>query len=85
LSRDKVIVLVDYKAAYYTGPNNLELVTAIVTLNYSQKQVPLIIFVSAHYLCKYFNNNINSNTLFVQSLTRFLNNNVTTCITTDSR
>jgi hypothetical protein len=66
---------VDYKVVYYTDPDNQELVIAIVTLNYSQKRVPLIIiFASIYYLRKYFNNNINSNTLFAQSPTKFLNN-----------
>jgi hypothetical protein len=34
----------------------------------------MIIFVGAYYLCKYFDNDIDSDTLFAQSLTRFLNN-----------
>lgn len=64
----------DCKTAYYTDPDNRELVTAIVTLNYSQKRVPLIIiFAGAYHLRKYFDNDIDGDTLFTQSPTRFLN------------
>jgi hypothetical protein len=34
----------------------------------------MIIFASAYHLCKYFDNDIDSDTLFAQSPTGFLNN-----------
>jgi hypothetical protein len=74
LSGDKVIVPADCKVAYHTDPDNRELVTAVVTLNYSQKRVPLIIiFAGAYHLRKYFDNDMDGNTLFARSPTGFSN------------
>lgn len=70
-----VIVLIDYKAVYIADPNNKEIVTSIETLNYSHKKIPtIIIFKGAYYLRKHFQNDIDSNTLFTCSSTRFTNN-----------
>jgi hypothetical protein len=73
--REVVIVPKDCNAVYFADPNNKELVTVVATINYSGQKVPaMIIFKSAYYLRKHFDNNIDSDTLFAQSLTRFSNN-----------
>jgi len=74
LSGDKVIVPADCKAAYHTDPDNRELVTAVVTLNYGRKRIPpMIIFAGAYHLRKYFDNDMDGDTLFARSPTGFLN------------
>jgi len=70
-----VIVLVDYIVVYQADLANRELVTTIKTLNYKGKKVLfMIIFASAYYLQKHFDNNIDNNILFACLTTRYSNN-----------
>jgi hypothetical protein len=74
LSGDKVIVPADCTVAYHSDPDNRELVTAVVTFNYGKKKIPpMLIFADAYHLRKYFQNDINGDTLFARSATGFSN------------
>jgi hypothetical protein len=71
---EHVIVLVDYTVVYQADLANRELVTTVETLNYRGKKVlSMIIFVSAYYLRKHFDNDIDSNILFAYSSTGYSN------------
>jgi len=73
--KEVVIVLKDCNAVYSADPDNKELVTVVATINYSSTKVlAMIIFKGAYHLRKHFDNDIDSNTLFAQSLTGFFNN-----------
>ena len=64
----------DYIIIYHSNPDNCELITIIITLNYGQQKIPfIIIFADAYHLRKYFKNNINNDILFAQSSTSFFN------------
>ena len=58
ISGKKVLVPKDATVAYFTDPENRELITSVKTLNYSGQKVPLmIIFAGAYHLRRYFKNN----------------------------
>jgi hypothetical protein len=74
VTRDRVYVSLDYEVIYNIDPNNRELVTAVVTINYGSKKVPLmIIFKGVYYLRGYFKNQLDGNILFARSATGFSN------------
>jgi hypothetical protein len=57
VTRDRVYVSLDYEVIYNIDPNNRELITAVATINYGSKKVPLmIIFKGVYYLRGYFKN-----------------------------
>jgi hypothetical protein len=69
-----VIVPRDAQVAYLADPDNKELITLVKTLNYRGKLVPpMIIFLGAYYLRRYFDNDMDGDTLFARSKSRYLN------------
>lgn len=73
-----VIILIDYETVYINDPTNREVVTIIVCINRGGHYIPnIVIFKGAYYLSKYFNNDIDGNTLWVHSESGFTNNKLT--------
>ena len=55
----------NYITAYHLDPDNHELITVVVTLNYDQQKISfMIIFAGTYHLHKYFKNNMNDDILF---------------------
>ena len=68
VSGSKVLVPIHCEVVYASDPDNKELVTAVVTLNYAGKKVPpMIIFKGAYHLRKHFDNDLDPNTYFARS------------------
>jgi hypothetical protein len=77
-SRGIIVVLASVDVVYVDDPNNKELVTLTECISTSRYHVPtMLIFKGAYHLRKYFDNNINSDTLFARSNSSFTNNKLT--------
>jgi hypothetical protein len=71
---EKVIISRDCEAAYISDSENKELITVVATVNYGcQKIPPMIIFKGAYHLRKYFDNDLDEDTLFARSESGYTN------------
>lgn len=71
---DRVYVSLNCEAIYNADPDNRELVTAVVTINFGATRVPaMIIFKGAYHLRRHFQNDLDGNILFARSPTGFTN------------
>ena len=69
-----MIVPIDCHAAYQPDPDSRELITSTENLNYGGQKTPsVIIFKEAYHLRKYFETDMDSDTLFALSSTGFSN------------
>jgi hypothetical protein len=75
LNRKIVIIYLNTKAIYLTDPDNRELLTIIETISASSKVITLFLILKGEILLEeYFNNNLNTEIVFIISLTRYINN-----------
>jgi hypothetical protein len=73
-----VYVLAGVNQVYVDNPNNKELVTLTEYISALGYHLPAIItFKGVYYLRKYFDNDIDSNTLWSRSNTGFVNDKLT--------
>ena len=74
----RVIIPQGERFAFVNDPDNRELVTAVECFSATGYHVPpMLIFKGAYHLRKYFDNNINGDTLFARSETGFTNDILT--------
>jgi len=75
LNRKIIIIYLNTKAIYLANPNNRELLIIIKTISASNKVIILFLILKREILLeKYFNNNLNTEIVFIISLTRYINN-----------
>ena len=78
LARNRVIVPQGLKRIFVNDLDNKELVTCVECFSATSYYIPLmLIFKGAYYLQKYFDNNIDGDTLFAQLESSFTNDVLT--------
>ncbi|PMD62686.1 uncharacterized protein K444DRAFT_525054, partial [Hyaloscypha bicolor E] len=70
-----IIIYLNTKAIYLADPDNRELLTIIKTISAGGEVIILFLILKREILLeKYFNNNLNTEIVFITSSTRYINN-----------
>jgi hypothetical protein len=70
-----IIIYLNTKAVYLADPDNRESLTIIETISARGEAIALFLILKGEILLEeYFNNNLNTETVFATSSTRYINN-----------
>jgi hypothetical protein len=70
-----IIIYLNTKAVYLADPDNRELLTIIKTISTSSEAITLFLILKGEILLEeYFNNDLNTETVFAISSTGYINN-----------